>query len=219
MERLFLCKSSPIYLEFDGVCSKHCCRGYIIDYLTTNYSAGNDTVVVYYFFDFSEKKSLQKSAFLRCILHQIITLETLLPDLQRLLESIFLDRIDQLEPTTSELERIVLYAYRKSKRCFLLIDGLDEVDEIEQRNIKSFLKKIQKLGSVRILATTHAAMDMSRVFTRGLVLPIMPEDLKDDIEVFIQLQIQKYSQEELSDCSPYAIDLIKQTLLANAEGM
>ncbi|KAH8712110.1 hypothetical protein GQ44DRAFT_661085 [Phaeosphaeriaceae sp. PMI808] len=191
-------------------CGKTVLLGYIIDYLRTKYSAQNETVVIYYFFDSSEKKSLKEYTFLRCILHQIIRLESLLPDLQRRLESLFMDRIDQSEPTTSELEHLFLQSYGKFKSCFLLIDGLDEADEIEQRNVKSFLKEVQKMDRARILATTHAAMDMSKVFTGGLALHIRPEDLKDDIEAFVESQIGKYSQEELSDCSPYALDLIRQ---------
>lgn len=149
----------------------------------------------------------------------MVRLESLLPDLQRLLESLFMDRIDQSEPTTSELEQLFLQSYGKFKSCFLLIDGLDEVDEIEQRNIKSFLREVQKMDGARILATTHAAMDMSKVFTGGLALHIRPDDLKDDIEAFVESQIDKYSQEELSDCSPYALDIIRQKLISDAEGM
>ncbi|KAF2803796.1 uncharacterized protein BDZ99DRAFT_163042 [Mytilinidion resinicola] len=200
-------------------CGKTVLLGYIIDHLRMKFSAQNETVVIYYFFDSSEKKSLKASTFLRCTLHQMIKLEALVPELQRRLESLFIDRIDQSEPTTSELEQLFLHSCRKFKGCFLLIDGLDEADEIEQRNVKSFLKDVQRTHAARILATTHAAMDMSKVFTRGLALNIRPEDLKDDIEVFVQSQIDKYSQEKLSDCSPYALDIIKQKLIFDAEGM
>ncbi|KAF2270530.1 hypothetical protein CC78DRAFT_573824 [Lojkania enalia] len=185
----------------------------------TTFSAQNETVVIYYFFDSSEKNSLKASTFLRSILHQTITLETLLPDSQRRLESLFESQIDQSEPATSELEQLFLHFYRKFNRAFLLIDGLDEADEVERRNVKSFLKEVAKMNGARILAITHAEMDMSTVFTRSSALHIQPEDLKDDIEVFIQSQIEKYSQDELSNCEPFILDLIKQKLIADAEGM
>ncbi|KAH8727331.1 hypothetical protein GQ44DRAFT_102688 [Phaeosphaeriaceae sp. PMI808] len=75
------------------------------------------------------------------------------------------------------------------------------------------------MAGARILATTHAAIDMSKVFTCDLALYIRPENLKDDIEVFVQSQIDKYSQEELSDCEPFVLDLIKQKLVSDAKGM
>jgi hypothetical protein len=162
------------------------------------------------------KKSLYVSTFLRCILHQAIKLEVLLPNIQRLLESLF---TTQFEPITSELEDLFLQVCRNYKNCFLLIDGLDEADETEQRNVKFFLKEVQKVDCVRILATTHAALDLSKVLTGGLVLHIKSENLNDDINTFVESQIKKYSQDKLSSCSPYALQLIKQKLTFDAEGM
>jgi hypothetical protein len=152
-------------------------------------------------------------------LHQIIKLEALLPNIQRRLESLFVDQIGESDPDTSELEQLCLQFYGKSKSCSLLIDGLDEADDIEQRKVRLFLKKVQRMAGVRILATTHAAMDMSKVFSCDLALCIRPEDLKHDIEVFVQSQISKYSLEELSDCEPFVLDLIRQKLVSDAEGM
>jgi len=157
--------------------------------------------------------------FLRCILYQTINLETLSPDVQRRLELLFDCPVDQLEPSISELEQLYLHSCRKFKRAFFLIDGLDEVDEVEQRNIKFFLKEIQKVDGARILAFTHAAMDMSKVLIRCSQLHITAEDLKDDVETFIESQISKYSQGELSACSPFVLDIIKRKLMADAEGM
>lgn len=199
--------------------SKQNSRGYIIDYLNKRFSAHSETAVIYYFFDSSEKKTLKASNFLRCILHQAIRLEFLLPDSLRSLESLFKDQIDQSEPTTSELEQIFFHFYGKFKSAFLLIDGLDEANDIEQRNVKSFLKTLQKMDGARVLAITHAAMDMSKVFTCGLTFQIKPNDLENDIATFIQSQIVKYSQGELYDCSPSVLDIIKRKLVSDAQGM
>ena len=157
--------------------------------------------------------------FLRCILHQTINLEILSPDIQRRLESLFDSPVDQMEPSTSELEQLSLHSCKKFKRVLFLIDGLDEVDEVEQRNIKFFLKEVQKVDGARILAFTHAAMGMSKVFIRCSQLHITAEDLEDDVETFIESQISKYSQGELSACSPFVLDIIKRKLKADAEGM
>ncbi|KAJ4287350.1 hypothetical protein N0V90_012748 [Kalmusia sp. IMI 367209] len=185
---------------------------------STAEEAQKETAVIYYFFDSLNKKSLEIPAFLRCIVHQTVNLETLSPDVQRHLESLF-GYMDQLEPSTSELEQLFLDSCGKFKRAFLLIDGLDEVDKVEQRNIKSFLKEVQNMDGARILAFTHTGMDMSEVLIPCSQLHITAEDLKDDIETFIESQIGKYSQGELSTCSPSVLDIIKRKLTADAEGI
>jgi hypothetical protein len=129
------------------------------------------------------------------------------------------DQIGQTEPDTSELREIFLHFYRKSKNAFLLIDGLDEADESDQRNIKSFLKEVQTVNTSRILATTHPDVDMSKVLSRCQALQIKPEDLKGDIEIFIQRQIDEHSQDVLSVCSPSLLNEVKQATLSSAEEM
>ncbi|KAF2190029.1 hypothetical protein K469DRAFT_22338 [Zopfia rhizophila CBS 207.26] len=200
-------------------CGKTILTAYVIDHLKTTFSARDDTAVIYYFFDSSNKKSLQTSTFLRCILHQAVRLESLLPDSQRRLESLFANQIDQAEPAVSELIKLFIHFNGKFKNAFLLIDGLDEADKSDQKNVKFFLKEVQKVDSARILAITHADMDMSKVLGRSRALHIRPEDLKDDIKMYIQWQIDEHSQEELSVCSASLLDKIKQALVSGAEGM
>ena len=199
--------------------SKQSFRGYVINHLQTTFLARDDTVIIYYFFDSSNKTSLHTVTFLRCILHQAVRLELLLPDLQRRLESLFVDQIDQAEPDTSELIKLYIHFYGKFKNAFLIIDGLDETNGSDQRNVKSFLKEVQKVNGARILAITHPDVDMSKVFSRSRTLQINPEDLKVDIEIFVQRQIDEHSQEGLSICLPSLLNKVKQALLSGAEGM
>lgn len=183
------------------------------------FSGQKETAIIYYYFDSLNKKSMEISTFLRCVLHQTLNPENLLPVVERRLESLFCSRMDQFEPSIIELEQLFFYSCGQFKRAFLMIDGLDEVNEVEQRNVKSFLKEVQKTDSVRILAFTHAAMNMSQVFTHCSRLHITAKDLKDDVEIFIDSQIEKYSRSELSACSPSVLDIIKRKLIADAEGM
>jgi hypothetical protein len=127
--------------------------------------------------------------------------------------------MDQAEPDTCELEKLFMHFYGKFKNAFLLIDGLDEANECDQRNIKSFIREVEKLDSARIIAIAHPDVDMSKVFRNTQTLQIKPEDVEGDIEIFIQRQIEEHSQEELSICSPSLLNIIKQALLAGAEEM
>jgi hypothetical protein len=127
--------------------------------------------------------------------------------------------MDQLEPSISELQQLFFHTCGKFKRALLLIDGLDEVNEVEQRNIKFFLKEAQKMDGARILAFTHAATDMLKVFTHCSQLHITAENLKNDVATFIKSQISKYSQGELSACSSSVLDIVERKLTDDAEGM
>jgi hypothetical protein len=109
--------------------------------------------------------------------------------------------------------------YGKFKNAFLLIDGLDEADKSDQRNVKFFLKEVQKANGARIFAITHPDVDMLKVFSRCQTIQITTEDVKGDIEIFIQSQIDAHSQEGLSVCSPSLLDKVKQTLLSGSEEM
>ena len=199
--------------------SKYIARGHVIDHLKRSFAGRSSMVVIHYFFDSSEKKSLQASAFLRCILHQAITVDNLLPDSQRRLESLFEDQLGESEPATDDLAQLFCHFLRKFKCAFLLIDGLDEVSRTEQRNVKALLTTIRTIDSARIFAMTHADMDMTKVLTCCSCLQIKADDLEHDIAAFIQSQIDTYSQNDLLGCSSSALDLIKQKLVSDAEGM
>lgn len=75
------------------------------------------------------------------------------------------------------------------------------------------------MNSSRILAATHPDVDMSKVLSRYQTLQIKPEDLKGDIEIFLQRQIDEHSQDVLSVCSPSLLDEVKQAILSSAEEM
>jgi hypothetical protein len=221
VEKLYSRMNSPSLQESrSSLSSNYNLRGYIIDHLRKSFPpATDDTVIIYYFFDFSNKMTLRASTFLRCILHQAIRSESLLPNQQRRLESVFIDQIDQAEPDTRELLSLFVEFYEKFKNSFLIIDGLDQAEKSHQRIIISFIKEIQKLSCARILVTTYPDIDMSKVLSHSQKLQISPEDLEGDIEIFVQRQIDEHSQMELSVCSPSLLGKLKQALISGAEEM
>jgi hypothetical protein len=194
-------------------------RGYVIDYLTTTFFNDKDTVIVYYFFDYSCKESLPVPTFLRSILHQINKVETLLPNTQRLLEALFDSQIDRGEPDTAELEILLIKLCEKLKKVLFLIDGLDEMDHCDRKLVRNFLRKVQDMTCARIFVTTHPEVDMSAVFRSCRVLKITPQDLGTDIKTFVESQIERRLHEELSICSPALLNSIRQALISGAQGM
>ena len=82
------------------------------------FAARDDTAIIYYFFDSSDKTTLLTHTFLRCILHQVIMLESLLPDLQRRLELLFVDGIEKAEPDRKELITLFLDYFGRFENAF-----------------------------------------------------------------------------------------------------
>src|SRR5215469_6805800 len=194
-------------------------RGYVIDYLTARISSRKDAAVIYYFFDLSMKKSLQLSTFLRCILHQAFIPESLRPNTQRRLESLFLAPTAGAQPSVEVLEELFIEAMKEFKIIYLLIDGLDEVGPSDQKVLKCFFKKVQSCEGAQICLAAHATMDVSTVLRNCQIIYIKPHDLESDIEVFVQKQIDDHSGEELSVCSPALLNEIKHVLISRAGGM
>ena len=191
----------------------------MIDYLAATYGSKQDTAIIYYFFDYTAKESLRMSTFLRCILHQVIRPEKLDPSILLRLESLFLGQMDQTVLNITELEDIFVQFYRSFKIGLLLIDGLDEVDINDQRYIRKFLITMQHISGARICITTHPEVDVSKVLRDIEILRIEPEDLKADIETFIDVKFKEHSQDELRICSPDHLSKIKQVLLSLTDGM
>jgi hypothetical protein len=187
--------------------------------LTTTLSTDKDTFIVYYFFDYCCKESLQVLTFLRSILAQIIKMETLLPHIQRRLESLFVSETDQRKPDIAGLEKLFIELCGPLKKVLLLIDGLDEVNQKDRRLVRNFLRKVHDMTCARIFVTTHPEVDMSAVFSTCRTLKIKEQDLETDINTFVESQIERRLPEELSICSPALLNSIRQAIVSGAQGM
>ncbi|KAI9773765.1 MAG: hypothetical protein M1839_001997 [Geoglossum umbratile] len=214
-------QKTPTHISCYGIpgCGKTVLMGYVIDHLTKTSANDRNTAIVYYFFDYSRKESLQVPTFLRSILHQISKMEALLPQTQRRLEALFLGRTDRGEPSITELEVLFIDLCGKFNKAFLLIDGLDEVDRNDRKIVQNFLRKVQTIACTQIFVTTHPEVDMSAVFNSLRTLKIKPQDLETDIKTFVDSKIERHLHEELSICSPALLNSIRQALVSGAQGM
>jgi hypothetical protein len=156
--------------------------------------------------------------FLRSILHQVLTVENL-PAVQYHLESLFSGDIEQREVDLVEVASLFSYLCSTYKSVFLLLDGLDEVEANDGRVIRNFLKKFQGIASIRVFITTHPEVDISTVFMKCRTFKIEAQDIEPDIAAFVESQIEQHSHMELSECSLNLLELIKQTLISDAQGM
>ena len=180
----------------------------MVDHLTKTFVREQDTAVIYYFFDYSVKESLRMSTFLRCILHQIIKPEKLLPSILSHLESLFPEHPNQIMPNVTELEKLFIEFYGNFKIGLLLIDGLDEVNVSGQENIRSFLREIQKMSGARILIFTHPEINVSKMLKDFRILQIKSEDSEIDIQTFINIKVNNHAHDELHVYPPCLLDIL-----------
>jgi len=194
-------------------------RAHVIERLKNMLSGDKDMrVVSYYFFDSSKKESLSAITFLRSIMHQLIWSENLSPNIQRRLEAIF-GLNGKREPDVDELETLIFELYKKLDKVFLIIDGIDEVEQDDRRIVLRFFKHTeQNQSGIKLFVAGQPEVDMTTVFGSCQAVHLRPHDLETDIRTFIDFQLEKISG-ILSICESDLITTIKRTLALKAQGM
>ncbi|KAA8907989.1 ankyrin repeat-containing domain protein [Sphaerosporella brunnea] len=199
-------------------CGKTVITGNVIDRLLTTPSTGEGRVVAYYFFDYRWKESLSIITFLRSILHQVLRMDTISPEIVRRLQAIFDGPIVTREPDFNELQKIIDEVCTTLKEVFFVIDGLDEVDKDSRKTILQFLKAMQ--SRVKIFAAGQPEVDMTAIFVGCATIYITAHDLEDDIRKFVQVQLEEDNElNAVLSTYPALIDAIKELLASKAQGM
>lgn len=215
----------PICLWCSGItgCGKTILTGHVVEQFTKHLANKKDTCVAYYFFDSTQQESLSPCTFLRSILHQILRIESLNPTLQRRLEAIFTEPNGSIEPEFDELETLVLDLFNGLQKVVILIDGINEVEQDDQRLVLHFLKAIQHTQTViKLFVTTRPEVDVPIFFSEGqlTLINIRAHDIRLEIDEFINLRLENEAKGgSLAVCGPALIDEIKRVLKMKAKGM
>lgn len=196
----------------------------MIEQMTKSLASKKDTVTAYYFFDSAQKESLSPCTFLRSILHQILRTESLSPALQRRLEAIFVWPSGSSEPEIDELETLIIGLCDTLQNVILLVDGIDEAEQEDQRLVLHFLKKaIQKSQAViKLFISSRPEVDVPIFFSDNGQLThinIRAQDTQIEIDNVIKSRVEKVAKEgSLVVCEPATIDKIKKALRIKASG-
>ena len=187
---------------------------------------GDRLLVVYYFFTGLRSDSLSPITLMRSILHQILSPEILSPTLQRAIENRFSDLTGPCEPDRSELESLIMdqWGKLKVKETFLILDGLDEADARDRKQVLSFLLQLYKLHSttLKILTSAQPEVDLGSPFrneTTITTLYLQGQDMQTDVDIYLQTQGTTYLTDGLLGCSEALISEVKQILSCKSEGM
>lgn len=184
-----------------------------------------DTIMAYYFFDSTHKESLSPCTFLRSILHQILRIESLNPVLQRNLEAIFVGPNGSREPEIDELETLIISLCDTLQNVIILVDGINEAKQEDQRLVLHFLKMAVQNSQaiIKLFISSRPEVDVPIFFSdygQFTHINIRAEDTQIEIDKVITSRVGMEAKEgSLVVCGPAMIEKIKKVLKMKASGM
>lgn len=197
----------------------------MIEKLTKSLASQKDTITAYFFFDSAQKESLSPCTFLRSILHQILRTESLNPAVQRRLEAIFVGPNGSRIPEIDELETLIIALCDTLQKVIILVDGISEVEQQDQRLVLHFLKTaVQKSQAViKLFISSRPEVDVPIFFSGNgqfTHINIRAQDTQIDIDKVITSRVEKVAKEgSLVLCQPATIEKIEKALKMKASGM
>ena len=192
--------------------------------MTKSLASKKDAITAYYFFDSGQKESLSPYTFLRSILHQILRTESLNPALQRRLEAVFVGPNGSREPEIDELEALIIRLCDTLQTVIVLVDGIDEAEQDDQRLVLHFLKNaIQKSQAViKLFISSRPEVNVPIFFSDNgqlMHINIQAQDTQIEIDKVIKFRVEKVAKEgSLAVCEPSTIDKIMKALKMKANG-
>ena len=196
--------------------------GQVVEYIQRTLANASDTAFAYYYFTSVFKESLSVTTFLRSVIFQIIRAETLIFGLQSRVERIFTSHTGHRDPEIEELETLLIDVCAEVSGVVLLIDGVNEADQLDQKAVLDVLKKVIKLTMpLKIFITSQPEVNFRGVFNETEILQInlKPQDTQRELEIYINLRVDYEKPNQLALCSMRVIDDIKAVLKTKAEGM
>lgn len=196
----------------------------MIERMTESLVSKKNAITAYYFFDSAQKESLSPYTFLRSILHQILRTESLNPALQRRLEATFIGPNGSRKPEIDELEALIIGLCDTLQNVIVLVDGIDEAEQEDQRLVMHFLKNaIQKSQAViKLFISSRPEVNVPIFFSDNGQLThinIRAQDTQIEIDKVIKFRVENVAKEgSFVVCEPATIDKIIKALKMKASG-
>lgn len=191
--------------------------------MTKSTRSNTGFVIAYYFFDFTQKESLSACTFARSILHQVLCIESLTPDLQQRLERIFIGSNGTREPDIDDLETLIVELCDKQQKVAIIVDGISEVEQEDRRLVLRFFQAIQKSQAIiKLFVSGRPEVDVPRFFSEAQLtqIRIQVRDTRSEIDSFVESRVEQEAiNGPLVVCGPAVIDKIKIALKTKARGM
>ncbi|KAF4340446.1 hypothetical protein FBEOM_5631 [Fusarium beomiforme] len=189
---------------------------------------GGNVFISYFFLRFDDVASLKCDTIIRSLVHQMLCTVPI-DDIGILLASDIMNCLEQIRPRQSNLESLKKLFLKLSTLCkdwFMVLDGVDECDAIEQGLLYQFLSSVSKdtpeSHNVKIWIsgreTTQVLIDRSFPSVARLVAG--SSHTSSDIRVYAEEVLQsKVSSMQLVINDGNIIDEIIQTIIGKEAGM
>ena len=202
-----------------GLITVYCDSSTIIEYLRRQASRASGSLIVYYYFDFSDQinETQKAEGFLRSVLRQL-SLQTLYAPVESLYSECNDGRVTASELRLRETLVLVL---QDVPPLFVVVDALDEC--VERNEMIDLLSRLKASGSANthILVSSRQEPDIKEGLLQAepLQIELTEKMIRHDIERFIKKRIAR-NQRLSRWCKKADVNhKLRSTLLEGANGM
>jgi ankyrin repeat protein len=175
--------------QFEPIVSKIYSSSTIIDNVETHFMSDRNSRVIYYYFDFNDKKKQDLENLLRSLIVQLSSQST---RPSKALADLYAKSRNGAEPAKLlDLQDALNKMLMEGGQIYILLDALDECTEIS--SLLNWLDEIVKryFGQLHLLATSRKYRDIEVMFIDigACGIDITNEDIYSDIGLFIKDQL------------------------------
>lgn len=190
----------------------------MIDHILTTKRA-SDVFVSFFFPRFDETESLRAETILRSILRQALEPNDLSRQIETALESMRQSSSTEFE----EVLELLQMGIAPLRTFYIIIDGLDECERNDRRDILQVLSSLTSSGSkvkVFMASRENISREITKTFRSIEHISMGCSSAQSEIAAFVEDTIQeRLETEDLVVGDPALINDVKQALIEGAEGM
>lgn len=179
-----------------------------------------ESLISFFFCQYDNIKSLSARTILGSLARQCFPYDPTSSHIEKALCALF----DNNNPDTEEVESFFITISEKSRKHFIIIDGLDECQESERVIVLRAIKKLLNLRLPRIKVFISAREEISTEVERTLNVQhkqsMSCKQVEEDIKIAVNAILQDKCQHgKLSLGNPDLLPRIETALIKGARGM
>jgi len=191
--------------------------------IITRLDKSGTSIVLYFFFDFSEGKKRVLHGLLSSL---IVQLYSQLPQSQKYLDSLFATKGQNgaqqpsMEDLTTTLNSMLSIINGKAQ---IIIDALDECST--RKELLLWIEQLSSLGleNLSLLVTSRDELDIERGLARWLqekhFISIQANNTDPDIQVYVHNALRTYPEFQRWEKRPDVLEKMETELMKRADGM
>lgn len=181
-------------------------------------SAG--TSISYFFCTINDPKSRDPRTIISSLTRQILNIVDETPEIAAKLKSMF-PSLAGRAPGIKELSPLLASVARLPATAYLLIDGLDECEDSDRRQVLSGIRNLIRDSKCRIKAIISSRwMDIVQFLDGFHQIALESSGACSDIELFVRGSIDEKIQDgSIVIKDPFLAEEIKQALIQKSDGM